>query len=69
MRRGGAATSSLAGRERTVVDALGGAAADADAIAAHSGLAVTDVQRLLLDLEMRGFVARDSTGAYYAVKG
>lgn len=54
--------------ERAVMDAIGGAPADADAVSAHIDRPAAEVQRILLDLEIRGLVARDATGAYYALE-
>lgn len=61
--------AGLAGAARAIFDALGGAPSDPDALAAHVGKPVSEVQRVLLDLEIRGLVARDATGSYYVVSG
>jgi predicted Rossmann fold nucleotide-binding protein DprA/Smf involved in DNA uptake len=50
---------------RAVFDVLGSAPIDPDTVARHLGLAASAVQRLLLELEMRGVVERDRSGLYY----
>jgi DNA processing protein len=52
-----------------VFGALSSSPADADALAADLNKPVADVQRILLDLEMRGLVARDTGGGYYRQDG
>lgn len=55
----------LSEEARRVYDALGGNSADADTLAAHLDESVTVIQRILLDLEIGGLVARDPVGDYY----
>jgi DNA processing protein len=59
--------AGLSTKAKQVYDVLGGAPVDVDAVAAHVGKAVDAIQPVLLDLEMRGLIARDTTGAYYRV--
>jgi predicted Rossmann fold nucleotide-binding protein DprA/Smf involved in DNA uptake len=48
-----------------VLDAIGTSPTDPDAVADHAGLPAAAVQRALLELELKGFVARDLSGFYY----
>lgn len=51
---------------RAVLDALGASAVDIDTLSRHAGLSASVLQALLLDLELRGWVERDASGAYHA---
>jgi DNA processing protein len=51
--------------EQAVLDALGASGADPDALSRHLQRPVSDLQRVLFDLEMQGVVARDASGMYY----
>jgi DNA processing protein len=54
----------LPGDGRAVLDAVGACSIDADAVARHVGFSIEVVQRLLLELELRGLVERDGAGLY-----
>jgi DNA processing protein len=54
----------LPGDARAVLDAVGSSSVDADAVARHLGSSIAVVQRLLLELELRGLVERDAAGLY-----
>jgi DNA processing protein len=61
-------TSDLSADAQSVLQAVGADATDVDTIARHSGQGAAIVQRVLLDLEIRGVVARDRSGFYYTVR-
>jgi DNA processing protein len=63
--RDGRDSSALSPDARTIMEALGAEPTDTDAVANHLGLPVEVVQRSLVDLEVRGLVTRDLSGAYY----
>ena len=48
-----------------VLEHVGGAPVDSDAVAASTGMSVSAVQAALLELEIAGRVVRDETGAYH----
>jgi DNA processing protein len=50
---------------RAVLDALGSNPVDVDLLARHLDLAAGEVLGLLLELELRGLVERDASGAYH----
>lgn len=52
---------------RAVFEAIGTSPVDPDTVADHAGLPAAAVQRSLLDLELKGFVARDPSGLYYRI--
>lgn len=54
----------LPGDARAVLDAVGSSSVDADEVARHLGYSIVVVQRLLLELELRGLVERDPAGLY-----
>ena len=60
-------TGDLREDERTVLEAIGADAVTIDAVARHSQRGTAVVQGVLLELEIRGIVARDATGSYYRV--
>lgn len=51
-----------------VYNALTSGATDIDALASHLGKDVSEVQCILLELEMRGLVGRDLAGCYYKLE-
>jgi DNA processing protein len=59
------AAGAMSEEARMVFGALGKTPTDPDTLAEHVRRDVPLVQRVLLDLEMRGMVARDAGGAYY----
>jgi DNA processing protein len=61
-RRGVSLPSAEAAR---VLEALSSSPVDPDTLALHVQKPVATVQRLLLELEMRGLVARDAAGGYH----
>ena len=62
---GPVATDDPSGDTRAVFEALGTAAIDPDTLAEALDKPVTIIHRMLLDLEMRGLIGRDSMGGYY----
>jgi DNA processing protein len=50
---------------RRVLDALGSSPVDTDTLAHHLELSAPMIQRLLLELELRGLIERDRSGLYY----
>lgn len=59
--------TSLTGEALDVFEALGTIPADPDTLARHLDQPVVNVQRILLDLEVNGLVARDLVGGYYRI--
>ncbi|MFQ5510574.1 MAG: DNA-processing protein DprA [Candidatus Krumholzibacteriia bacterium] len=59
------ADTDLGTEEAAVLDALGGSPTEPDAVARRLNTDVARVQSLLLELEIRGAVARDALGMYY----
>ncbi len=64
-RLGQGATPALTGETGEVFEALSASATDTDALAMHLDKPVSAVQRILLDLEMQGLIARDRAGGYH----
>lgn len=62
---GGRADTDAAAK--SVLAALSGTPTDADSVAAHTGLTIERVQRLLLDLELDGRIERDEMDRYTKV--
>jgi DNA processing protein len=62
---GGDARTGLSMEASAILDALGGNHTDPDAVARHLNTGVARVQGILLELEIRGAVARDAMGMYY----
>lgn len=56
---------SLGADASRVLDGLSASPTDPDTLADHLGESVALVQRMLLELEMHGLVARDSAGGYH----
>lgn len=54
----------LPGDARAVLDAVGTGSVDADTVSRHLEISIVLVQRLLLELELRGLVERDAAGLY-----
>ena len=64
-RLGQGAVPALVGETAEVFEALSTSATDTDALAMHLEKPVSAVQRILLDLEMQGLIARDRAGGYH----
>ncbi|MEE9270107.1 MAG: DNA-processing protein DprA [Candidatus Krumholzibacteria bacterium] len=62
---GGRVQAGLSAEANAILDVVGGHHADPDAVARHLKTSVARVQAILLELEIRGVVARDAMGMYH----
>jgi DNA processing protein len=62
---GGTGAATLDAETSRVLEGLGSGSTDPDTLADHLGEPVAFVQRVLLELEMQGLVARDGAGGYH----
>ncbi|MEJ2719747.1 MAG: DNA-processing protein DprA [bacterium] len=63
----GPAAAALGAQAQAVFEALGSSPVDCDTVARHAGLPAAAVQRTLLELELKGMIARDASGFYYRI--